>query len=248
MKAAIIAATGRGKKIAGQIKDGLPHNCDLLDVNDMNNDTFGKFDALIFVCAVQIAVRKIAPFVKSKVTDPAVVVCDEAGKWAISLLSGHIGGANELTKQAADVIGATPVITTASDVNNFPKEPKNIIVGIGCRKETSVEAIERAVTTALYNHKISIYRVCAVASIDLKRGEPGLLGFAGLYNLPLTFYSAEELKAVEGDFQNSDFVNETAGVNNVCERAAALRGGKGRMIAGKTAKYGVTVAAFEADE
>ena len=71
-----------------------------------------------FFSATGIAVRTIAPFVVSKKTDPAVVVIDEQGSYAISLLSGHLGGANELTEFAAESIGAQPVITTGTDVNH----------------------------------------------------------------------------------------------------------------------------------
>ena len=77
-----------------------------------------KLDGIIFFSATGIAVRTIAPFVVSKKTDPAVVVIDEQGNYAISLLSGHLGGANELAKFAAESIGAVPVITTGTDVNH----------------------------------------------------------------------------------------------------------------------------------
>ena len=79
---------------------------------------FQKMDAILFIGACGIAVRSIAPYVKSKKTDPAVLCMDEQGKFVISLLSGHIGGANELTEEVAAVTGAVPVITTATDVNH----------------------------------------------------------------------------------------------------------------------------------
>lgn len=72
-------------------------------------------DVIIFISAAGIAVRMIAPFIKSKITDPAVIVIDDGGRFVISLLSGHMGGANELTEIIAKGIGAMSVITTASD-------------------------------------------------------------------------------------------------------------------------------------
>jgi cobalt-precorrin 5A hydrolase len=76
---------------------------------------FRVADALVAVMATGIVIRALAPVLKGKLVDPAVVGVDAAGKFAISLLSGHYGGANQLTKLVADGIGATAVITTASD-------------------------------------------------------------------------------------------------------------------------------------
>ncbi|MBI5343885.1 MAG: hypothetical protein HZB83_00860, partial [Deltaproteobacteria bacterium] len=81
---------------------------------------FLSSDGLIFISAAGIAVRTIAPFLRGKHLDPAVVVMDEAGRFAVSLVSGHLGGANELARNLAAFIGATPVITTATDSWGLP--------------------------------------------------------------------------------------------------------------------------------
>lgn len=78
---------------------------------------FADSDCIIFIGACGIAVRSIAPYIQSKKTDPAVLVIDECGTYVISLLSGHLGGANELAAQAARILGAVPVISTATDLH-----------------------------------------------------------------------------------------------------------------------------------
>lgn len=81
---------------------------------------FNRFKGHVFIFSTGIAVRLICPMLKSKLTDPAVVVMDDNGQYVISLVSGHIGGANELAVQTAGAVDAVPVITTATDVNNLP--------------------------------------------------------------------------------------------------------------------------------
>lgn len=88
-----------------------------VNVDEWTGEQFGWADAVIFVGACGIAVRHIAPYVRSKKTDPAVLVTDECGRFVISLLSGHLGGANELTESVAEFLGAVPVITTATDLH-----------------------------------------------------------------------------------------------------------------------------------
>lgn len=84
------------------------------------SEEFHRYDGHVLIMAAGIVVRMIAPLIQSKVKDPAVVVVDDRGLHAVSLLSGHIGGANALTIQIADCINANPVITTATDVNLAP--------------------------------------------------------------------------------------------------------------------------------
>jgi cobalt-precorrin 5A hydrolase len=84
------------------------------------NQKFKRYSGHIFIMSTGIVVRVIAPLINNKVEDPAVVVVDDQANHAISLLSGHLGGANALTQKVADIIGADPVITTATDVNRLP--------------------------------------------------------------------------------------------------------------------------------
>lgn len=89
-------------------------------LTDFCGQIFNKYQALVFIMASGIAVRSIAPWIRDKTTDPAVVVMDEKGINVISLLSGHLGGGNALTLKIAGYLSANPVITTASDVNQLP--------------------------------------------------------------------------------------------------------------------------------
>ena len=112
-------------------------------IKEWTKRRFEDSDAIVFIGACGIAVRSIAPFVKSKKIDPAVVVVDEQGKFAISLLSGHIGGANELAEEVAEIIHGQPVVTTATDLNGkfavdvFAKKNNCFISDMELAKEIS---------------------------------------------------------------------------------------------------------------
>lgn len=97
------------------IKDTVQIN----SIGDCIGELFGNTEAILFIGAMGICVRSIAPYIKDKQTDPAVICIDSTGKYVISVLSGHVGGANDLTKRIARILGAEAVITTQSDNTNL---------------------------------------------------------------------------------------------------------------------------------
>lgn len=112
MKIAIIPVSSEGKNIATQLQPAL--SADSISRNAVVSH-WHDYDAFVFIGAMGICVRTIAPLVDDKHTDPAVVCIDSFGRNVISVLSGHVGGANDLTRQIADILGAHEVITTQSD-------------------------------------------------------------------------------------------------------------------------------------
>lgn len=122
MTCAYLAFTSKGLALARKLAAAQPGAVARCGENGVTlaNWTAAQFaqsDALVFVGAVGIAVRAIAPHCRSKATDPAVVVLDECGRFAIPLLSGHLGGANDLARRLAKACSAVPAITTATDAN-----------------------------------------------------------------------------------------------------------------------------------
>lgn len=134
MRLGIIYFTEAGSEIAGKIlekADAFLWEITLRDgrrasgtenigtIQDWVGELFAEKSALVVIGACGIAVRMTASFVKDKLTDSPVIVADDTGKFVIPLLSGHVGGANELGRQIAGVLGAIPVITTATDNHNL---------------------------------------------------------------------------------------------------------------------------------
>lgn len=318
--------------------DRSPKNAQLeefADAEEIIGAAFERRCAVILICAVGIAVRKISGFVKSKLTDSPVVVIDDMGKFCIPLLSGHLGGANLLAEICAEITGGIPVITTATDLHNrfavdmFAKNnglhitdmskakqvsadlldgkniylytenvclknspsdnaviitddkekaedggivisagrydeyrhddvhqddicrqnrsalqliPKQVTLGIGCRRGTSKARIASAVSQVLLEHKIAFESVKKVCSIDLKQTEKGLADFCEENGLPFQTFDCEALRKVQGNFDSSEFVSSVTGIDNVCERSA-VAGSNGTLLFKKTIKDHITVAA-----
>ncbi len=266
--------------------------------------SFEKGNPILFICATGIAVRLIAPFIKSKVSDVPVVVMDEKGQYAIPILSGHLGGANEYARLFATLTGGTSVITTATDLHQqfaidlFAKEnnlyitdmekakrisarvlhegmaegqdaekqamqkyyvispylkdetdeklllvPKQLVIGIGCKKDTSSEKIKVAIEEVFKEKGLHLKAILKICSIDLKKDELGLVTYCKQHNLPYETFSAEALMDLEGIFTASPFVKSITGVDNVCERSAMLGcDGQGQLIVPKQKMNGVTIA------
>lgn len=313
-------------------------------------------DALLFIGACGIAVRAIAPNLTDKLHDVPVLVMDEEGQYVIPILSGHVGGANELAHELAGLMDACPVITTATDVQKkfavdlfakrnhleimnkdgiakvsakalageqltiairakniecyHPKfcevceedfteaenqllreasmhkqdqevcgvepplrlvpyvknqqidivvsemqdnknaliwlRPRRYVVGMGCRKNKDTEELLAFYQETLEQAMVEPGEVYALASIDKKKDEPGLLAISERMRIPFFTYTAEALNRVGACVHSSEFVKAQVGVDNVCERAAfAGCGVSGWLIYEKHAFDGMTIAIAE---
>jgi cobalt-precorrin 5A hydrolase len=266
MKVAIIAVSKQGAALAADLQSrlpdatvygyasyALPDQKPFEKLRGIIKELWENYEGLVFLCAAGIAVRTIAPFIASKYRDPAVVLCPETGSFAVSLLSGHEGGANRLAEKVAAYMDGVPVISTGSEAS--PRiTPRNLVVGIGCKRGTESQRIKEAIEAVFSKQALSFLRIQSICTIDIKKHEPGLTGFAEDWGLPLYFFNAQELNAQEGSFSSSDFVREVTGTDNVCERAALAgcttrRTGcgkrRGTLIVQKTMLDGVTVAVAE---
>ena len=197
---------------------------------------FRAYDGLVYFAPCGVAVRAVAPHVRHKRSDPAVVVVDAGGRYAISLLSGHEGGANELGLSVANILGAEPVITTTTEAL------KTAIVGVGCRRGVPAGRIVTAVRSALKDARVPLADVRMLASADIKADERGLLEAARILGVPLRFISSEELRGTTRRFQRSAFVQRKVGLPAVAEPAALLAGRRTRLVLPKMVFPGVTVA------
>ncbi|MFZ5943611.1 MAG: cobalt-precorrin 5A hydrolase [Bacillota bacterium] len=321
-----------GKKVERLTISNLNKDGWVADFNKLTSlmkDVFHRYDGIILIMSAGIAVRVISPYINKKNIDPAVVVMDEKGKYIISLLSGHLGGANKLTKELAQLTGGHPVITTATDINslnavdalalkwkmdiepienivffnkallhghkytfwadkdlqitdidqevkNFKEysagnntwnviisnkkcnnligsnniflRPRNIMLGVGCKKNFPSEKFRNVVEKFLNENDLSIKSLGALATIDIKKEEKAILDLAQLLKIPLFVYSKEELNSCYEKFpflKKSQFVYRTVNTLGVCEPAALLAAQNHTLLINKTSIEGVTLAVAE---
>ena len=205
-------------------------------IADLTATLFPLYRGLVYAAPAGVVVRAIAPLIRSKFEDPAVVVLDAGGRWAVSLLSGHEGGANALAIRVANILGAEPVITTTTEAL------KSVIVGIGCRRGTPAERIVAAINAALAEAGIALDEVRLIASAAVKADEAGLIAAAEALGVPLRFIPAAEIRASSRVFSHSAFVEEKVNLPAVAEPAALLAGKRTRFICRKKTYNGITIA------
>ncbi|MBI5694347.1 MAG: cobalamin biosynthesis protein [Nitrospirae bacterium] len=356
MRPAVVAITKGGSELARRLQDAYPGGVDLYlqkrfitkddagarpvgnDLSALTGRLFRKYRSIAFIMAAGVVVRLIAPHLKDKTADPAVVVLDEGGRFVVSLLSGHIGGANALATELAGLIGAKAVITTASDVRGVPAvdtmagllgcaiedmkaakdvtaalvngeevalyshidlayvaerlgplpdnlklytsiddllwadraasvvitpnvlpedelarlgravflRPKVLVVGMGCNRGTSQRELAGLVGRVFRARGLSPLSIRNIATIEDKRDEAGMLGFAARRGLPVTYYTKTKLSHGPTPSGRSEAVFRNMGVYGVCEPAALISAGAKKLLVPKTKSKNTTVAVAEA--
>jgi len=324
MNISILSVTEQGKLISDKLYDLLIDDSTILSVNQYHknviktvDEIFNNTDCIIGIMASGIMIRSIASHVDSKLSDPAILLIDDNANFVISLLSGHFGGANDLTLKIASLLNAQPVITTSTDVNNkigidsiakrfycnlenpknikyinkalvnsikvdlhLPKSldyiltdetydsynitfddtldviiakydnhevilhPKQMVMGIGARRDIASDKVKYAITQACNILKIPPSRINFFATADVKSNEKGILINAEYYNKQIKIINMDDIKNFQDEScSESDFVMKQFGVKGVCEPSALIANGtNSRLIFKKTAYNGVTIA------
>ena len=344
-KIAILSITNNGRELALRIKESMK-SVDVFFIKkdtDYKNDEvivvnkglkefipqiFDKYDYLVFIMATGIVVRTIAPLIISKFSDPAILVMDEKGNNIISLLSGHMGGANEMTLYMSDLINSHPVITTATDVNKkssldmiakklnghiddfrdnvlkinsmlvnneevhlyidgnykinhngftlydektdldkvrnlvivtnkkdinkilnknienlnekiIKVTPKDIVIGVGCKKNTNSDHMKNSLIKFLAEYNIDINAVKEIGSIEIKKDEKAIIDLAKFLDVKFKTFSVEEISKVDHLYEKSDWVKKNVGVYSVSDPVAHLLS-EGRVIINKQKYDGIT--------
>jgi cobalt-precorrin 5A hydrolase len=171
---------------------------------------------LLLICASGIAVRTLAPVLTNKRQEPAVLVLDEAGQFVIPLISGHEGGANAWGQEVADLLEASCVVT---GVRSYTTPV--VVAGLGCVRGCCKSTLGTLLEEALQCKTLRVEQLSAIASIDLKHNEPGLLALASALGVPCAFYSVTELVRYDDRLSvRSQAVYRETGCYGVAEAAA----------------------------
>ena len=205
-------------------------------VCELTETLFANYKRIVYIMPAGVVVRAIAPLVKSKYSDPAVVVCDVHARWCVSLLSGHEGGANELAMQISNAVFAEPIVSTTTEAI------KNLIVGIGCRRGTTAEQIRFAIEESLRENGLQLEQVRLLSSAELKKNETGLLIAGEQLGVPIRFISSDEIRNCALRFAESEFVKEKINLPAVAEPCALLAGRRTELLQPKKIFQNVTVA------
>lgn len=329
-KLAIICVTEHGYSIAKNIEENINGQYDVSiykreivkekGIKLITEEVFKSFSNIIFISSTGIAVRSIAPFIQSKVNDPAILVIDNSSKYVISLLSGHLGGANELTLKVAEILKSQPIITTATDnmnieapdiiakkhdlmidnmkickniaaalvqggkvgfidYNNEVEVPKgyekykehneyealvvitnenniktygnidsnnilklvrrNIVLGIGCRKNYDSDTMEQKVMEKLKELNIDKRSVKSIGTAWVKSEENAIINLSRKLQCPMKVFSKEDIEKIDYKYNGSDFVYKTIGVRAVCEPCVELLNGE--LLTDKLSMDGMTL-------
>lgn len=250
MKLALISLSQEGAALAFRLQKVLPEGEVFLhrqvsakfpgkrfdSIMALTKEIFFQYEGLIFVMPVGVVVRSLAPHLQHKTQDPAVVAVDVGGRYAISLLSGHEGGANELALLVGNILGAEPVITTTTEAL------KSLIVGVGCRRGIEAGVITAAVKAVLQENAYPLNQVRFLASADIKANEKGLLLASQELGVPLRFISSDEIRLSVKPFHHSELVEKKVHLPAVAEAAALLAGRRTQLIVPKKIFQGVTIA------
>ncbi|WP_405917455.1 precorrin-3B C(17)-methyltransferase [Streptomyces sp. NBC_00728] len=292
----LISATAAGAAARDRLASAWSTRTRVYDgpVAEAVRRAFGECDQVVCFLATGVVVRLVAPLLVDKGADPGVVCVDEAGRFAVSLVGGHAGGANELAREVGELLGAQPVVTTATDAVGVPGldtlglpvegdvagvsramldgepvvleaesvwplpalppnvgspaapgaavvrvsdrvreaaarevvlRPPSLVVGVGASRGAPVEEVLGLVEDALREAGLSAGSVAALATVDAKSEEPGIVGAAERFGVPVVTYTAGELAAVTVP-NPSDAPLSAVGTPSVAEAAALMGGGE----------------------
>jgi len=215
----IVSLTEAGQKLGARLQKQLANSESWYKPKPFTEQVqaaFQKGDALILICATGIAVRTLAPVLKSKMQDPPVLVLDERGQFVIPLLSGHEGGANDWGEDVATLLDAELVSTTAK-----PYLKPVYTIGMGCERHCPIDYLQTLLEACLLQASLELEQIQSINSIDIKADELALINMAAQLALPFETWDKTQLSSVESLLSTkSDYIFKTVGVYGVAESAA----------------------------